>query len=198
MNWLDLALIVTMATGGLVGMWVGFIRGAFAVAGVLLGLVLVSNFRESATGLLADYVPGDTLTLALGYAVTIGIAVAATVIGAAIVRTVVYRLFLGWVDRFAGLAVGLTGAAVVAAAVVVSVAGLDYGNNLPGQGLVGTIFEKMPHAMDARDTLLDSLRGSSLVSVLVEATGSLPEEALDRVPEDFAAAIDFLEQNVSQ
>lgn len=52
--------------------------------------------------------------------------------------------------------------------------------------------------MDARDTLLDSLRGSSLVSVLVEATGSLPEEALDRVPEDFAAAIDFLEQNVSQ
>ena len=179
-------------------MWVGFIRGAFAVAGVLLGLVLVSNFRESATGLLADYVPGDTLTLALGYAVTIGIAVAATVIGAAIVRTVVYRLFLGWVDRFAGLAVGLTGAAVVAAAVVVSVAGLDYGNNLPGQGLVGTIFEKMPHAMDARDTLLDSLRGSSLVSVLVEATGSLPEEALDRVPEDFAAAIDFLEQNVSQ
>lgn len=62
----------------------------------------------------------------------------------------------------------------------------------------GNYFEKMPHAMDARDTLLDSLRGSSLVSVLVEATGSLPEEALDRVPEDFAAAIDFLEQNVSQ
>ena len=198
MNWLDLALIVTMATGGLVGMWVGFIRGAFAVAGVLLGLVLVSNFRETATGMLADYVPGDTLALALGYAVTIGIAVAATVIGTAIVRTVVYRLFLGWVDRFAGLAVGLTGTAVVAAAVVVSVAGLDYGNNLPGQGLVGTIFENMPHAMEAKDTLLDSLKDSSLVSLLVDATGWLPEEALERVPEDFVAAIDFLEQKASQ
>ncbi len=197
MNWLDLALIVSMATGGLVGMWVGFIRGAFAVAGVILGMVLVSNFRETATGLLADYVPSDTLTTALGYAVTISIALAAAVIGAAIVRTIVYRLFLGWVDRFAGLAVGLTGAVVISAAAVISVAGLDYGNNFPGQGMAGTIFEKMPHAMEAKDTLLDSLRDSALVSALVEATGSLPEEALDRVPQDFLAAIDFLDQQAS-
>ena len=84
MNWLDLALMVSMATGALMGMWVGFIRGGFAVAGVLLGIVLVSNYRETAVGLLADYVPNETLTAALGYAVTIGIAVAAVVIGAAI------------------------------------------------------------------------------------------------------------------
>ena len=174
MNWLDLALMISMATGAMVGMWVGFIRGAFAVAGLILGIVLVSNFRETATGLLADYVPGDTLTAALGYAVTIGIAVAAAVIGAAIVRTIAYRLFLGWVDRFAGLAVGLTGAVVISATAVISIAGLDYGNNFPGQGMAGTIFEKMPHATEAKGALLDSLRDSTLVSVLVDATGSLP------------------------
>jgi len=131
MNWLDLALMVTMATGALVGMWVGFIRAAFFLAGAMLAMVLVSNFRETATGLLGDYVSSDTLTAALGYAVTIGIAVAVAVIGAAIVRTIAYRLFLGWVDRFAGLAVGLTGAAVISAIAVIGIAGLDYGNNFP-------------------------------------------------------------------
>ena len=185
MNWLDLVLMISMATGGLVGIWVGFIRGAFAVAGVLLGIVLVSNFRETATGILVDYVPGDTLTAALGYAVTIGIAVAAVVIGAAVVRTIEYRLFLGWVDRFAGLAVGLTAAIVISTAAVISIAGLDYGDNLPGQGTAETLFEKMPHADEARETLLDSLRDSVLVSALVEATGSLPDDALDRVPRIF-------------
>ena len=198
MNWLDLALMASMATGALMGVWVGFIRGAFAVAAVFLGMVLVSNFRETATGLLADYVPSETLTAALGYAVTIGIAVAAAVIGAAIVRTIAYRLFLGWADRLAGLAVGLVGAAVISATAVIGIAGLDYGNNFPGQGMAGTIFEKMPHAVEAKDTLLDSLRGSSLVSVLVNATGSLPEEALDRVPLDFLSAIDYLGQRASR
>ena len=198
MNWLDLALMASMATGALMGVWVGFIRGAFAVAAVFLGMVLVSNFRETATGLLADYVPSETLTAALGYAVTIGIAVAAAVIGAAIVRTIAYRLFLGWVDRLAGLAVGLAGAAVISATAVIGIAGLDYGNNFPGQGMAGTIFEKMPHAVEAKDTLLDSLRDSSLVSVLVKATGSLPEEALDRVPLDFLSAIDYLGQRASR
>ena len=198
MNWLDLALMASMATGALMGMWVGFIRGAFAVAAVFLGMVLVSNFRETATGLLADYVPSETLTAALGYAVTIGIAVAAAVIGAAIVRTIAYRLFLGWVDRLAGLAVGLAGAAVISATAVIGIAGLDYGNNFPGQGMAGTIFEKMPHAVEAKDTLLDSLRDSSLVSVLVKATGSLPEEALDRVPLDFLSVIDYLDQRASR
>ena len=194
MNWLDLALMASMATGALMGMWVGFIRGAFAVAGVILGMALVSNFRGTATALLADYVPSDTLTTALGYAVIIGIGVAAAVIGASIVRTIVYKLFLGWVDRLAGLAVGLTGAAVISATAVIGIAGLDYGNDFPGEGTVGTIFEKMPHAVEAKDALLDSLRDSTLVSVLVGATGSLPEAALDRVPQDFLAAIDYLDQ----
>ena len=197
MNWLDLVLLVSMATGGLVGMWVGFIRGAFVLGGVRLGIVLVSNYKETATGLLADYVSSDTLTMALGYAVTISIALAAAVIGAAVVRTVVYRLFLGWVDRFAGLAVGLTGAVVISAVAVISVAGLDYGNRFPGQEMAGTVFENIPHAMEARDTLLDSLKDSTLVSALIEATGSLPEEAMGRVPQDFLAAIDFLEQKAS-
>ena len=198
MNWLDLALVVSMATGALMGLWVGFIRGAFAVAGVILVMALVSNFRGTATALLADYVPSDTLTAALGYAVTIGIGVAAAVIGASIVRTIVYKLFLGWVDRLAGLAVGLTAAAVISAIAVIGTAGLDFGYNFPGQRMVGTILEKMPHAVEARVTLIDSLSHSVLVSALVDATGSLPEEALDRAPQDILAEIDFLEQEASR
>lgn len=197
MNWLDLALLVSMGTGALVGVWVGFIRGAFAVGGVMLGIVLVSNYRETATGLLADYVPSETLAAALGYAVTIGIAVAATVIGAAMVRTIAYRLFLGWVDRLAGLAVGLAGAAVISATAVVGIAGLDFGNNPPNEGFAGTIIEKVPHGAEVKDSLVDSLRDSVLVTVLVEATTSLPQEALDKAPEDFLAIIDYLDGRIS-
>jgi uncharacterized membrane protein required for colicin V production len=178
-------------------MWVGFIRGAFAVAGVFLGIVLVSNFRESATVILSEYVPNETLTAALGYAVTVGIAVAAAVIGAALLRTIAYRLFLGWMDRLAGLAVGLTGAAVISAAAVIGLAGLDYGNNLQEGGLAGTVFEKMPHAMKAREAILDSLSDSVLVSALADVTESPPDGALEKAPPDLLAAITYLDEVTS-
>jgi len=51
--------------------------------------------------------------------------------------------------------------------------------------------------VEAKDTLLDSLGDSTLVSVLAEATGSLPEGTLDRLQPDFLAAIDYLYQKAS-
>ena len=37
MNWVDIVLIVTLAAGGLAGMWTGLVRASFAVIGVVVG-----------------------------------------------------------------------------------------------------------------------------------------------------------------
>ncbi len=187
MNWLDLVLILSLGTGALLGVWIGLIRGAFAIAGVFLGTILVFHFRDDASRLLAEYVSSDTLAAALGYAVTIGVAVAGAVGAAAIVRGIAYRLFLGWVDRLAGLAMGLSAAAVVSTVVVVGLA--DYGSQLPINGLAGSILENTPHALEAKDSLLEAIRNSSLVSLLVEVTDTVPDKAMELVPSSFQTAL---------
>lgn len=192
MNWLDLALIGSLSIGALLGAWIGVIRGAFALGGVCLAITLVANFRGDAAALIADYVPNETLTAAVGYAATIGVAAAATVIVASIVRTAVYRLFLGWVDRLGGMAAGLGAATLALAVVMVGISSLGYGQEPPRDGLVGTVLVRTPHALAAKDELVDALRGSSLAPILANVTRALPESALELAPADFKASLDDL------
>ena len=196
MNFMDLALIVILALGGLMGMWVGFIRAAFAVGGVVLGLVIFGQLKDYAVAVLANYVPSDTLTAALGYAVTISVLVAVAVIGAAIVRTIVYKLFLGWVDRFAGLALGLVAAGLISVTVVAGMAGFGHATGVDRDGLANAILEKTPHGLEIEEKLLDSFRDSGLVRLLVEVTDVLPDEALEKLPGELRVALDSLVQRV--
>jgi uncharacterized membrane protein required for colicin V production len=71
MNWLDLAILGSMATGALVGLWAGAIRAAFTAAAVVAGLMMAAHLRGNVEALLAGYVAGDAVVTVLGYAVII-------------------------------------------------------------------------------------------------------------------------------
>ena len=49
MNWLDLVIIVLLIIFTISGLASGFIRSAFALAGVILGVILASHFDNWAT-----------------------------------------------------------------------------------------------------------------------------------------------------
>ena len=189
MNWLDLVLVAGCAAGALLGMWVGLIRAAFALAGVLLGILLAGHLKDNLVALFANYVSSETLATALGYAVTISVMVGGTVIAAAIVRKMVYGLFLGWADRLAGLALGLMAAIVVSAAAIAGMVDLTYRHDLPQEGLAGRLLEKAPRVAEAKEKLRDSLDGSVLVSMLSNVTDALPEGALALAPSGVRAAL---------
>ena len=178
MNTMDLAIIASFTLGGLLGTWVGFIRAAFVVGGVVVGLVMFGQFRAYFATVVGNYVPNDTLTAALGYAVTVFVLVAAAVVGAAIVRTVLYRLFLGWVDRLAGLALGLMVSTLITVTAVGGLAGLSHGTEVSQDGLAGTVLENIPHATELKDELGDALWESSLVEALVWVSDALRENAV--------------------
>jgi hypothetical protein len=196
MNWLDLVLIVGVATGALLGMWIGLIRAAFAVAGVSLGVLLAGHLKDNVAGLLAGYVSNETLASAMGYAVTVSVAVAGAVIAASIVRKIAYGLFLGWADRLAGLGLGLMAAIVVTAAAIFGMADLAYRYELPREGLAGTILEKTPRVAEATERLRDSLDGSDLVSMFLDVRGALPGGAPDLAPSDLRPPLANLEERV--
>ena len=135
LNWLDLVFIGGVAIGALLGIWIGLIRATFAAGGVIIGTFLVAHLRDDVTGLLTDYLSSETLAAAVGYAVTISVVFAGFVIAASIVRKIVYRLFLGWIDRLAGVAVGLIAGFIILGVAMVGIIELGYSYELPRQGL---------------------------------------------------------------
>ena len=79
---------------------------------------------------------------------------------------------------------------------IVGLAGLDDGSQLPSDGLAEAILENTPRASEAKDSLLEAIQNSSLVSLLVEVTDAVPDKAMALVPSSFHTALYGLEQPV--
>ena len=66
MNWMDLVFIGGITFGALLGMWVGLIRTAFALVGLIVGTLVVIHLKDNVAGLLAEHVSSETRAAALG------------------------------------------------------------------------------------------------------------------------------------
>ena len=112
----------------------------------------------------------------------------------------VYRMFLGWVDRLAGMAMGLTASFLIAGAVMVGMAGFSHSLALPKDGFAGGLLENAPQAYQIEESIRESIQGaigeSSLVSTFLNVTRAIPESALDLVPGEFRMALAELEDRL--
>jgi len=114
-NQVDVVLLVLLVPFALRGYWRGFLREGFALSGLIGGVAAAVAFRaELASALLGR----GLVTPAIATPVAIAILFLAVYVGAQLAGAVADRLaravFLGGVNRAAGLAFGLTkGAALL-------------------------------------------------------------------------------------
>ena len=204
MNWVDMALIGTLAAGGLFGLWIGMVRASFSVLGVIAGFVVVARYRDDAASWLYGYLANETVVDILSYAVTISATVAVTVVAAGIARKLVYGMFMGWADRLTGMTAGLAVGAAVAGIAVMGMAGFSYANDsLNGgnggqEGLAGRVLAYTPYDAGDLSGLETKLTASSLVAILVSAADIIPDRAFAVVPEDWRDALDTLERRLER
>lgn len=196
MNWVDIVLIGTLVTGGLVGMWVGIIRASFTVIGVIVGFVVVAQFRDDAASLLANHLANDGLVTVLSYVVAVSVTIAATWVAARIARKLVYGMFMGWADRLAGMAAGMAVGAVLTAAVILGMAGFSNSKSALDEGVPGKILNYTPFGADDVDELETSVKESSVVSFLLSAADLIPDKARDLAPIRWRDALEDLEDRL--
>ena len=102
-------------------------------------------------------------------------------------------LFLGFVDRLGGLALGSVAGIAISGAVIIGMATLTYNFEAPEERLAGKALESVPQVVQAKEKLEHALIGSALVPVFIDITNGLPASALGFVPSDFRKALDVLE-----
>ena len=113
-----------------------------------------------------------------------------------VVLKVVKFLAMGWVDKLAGLAMGLVVGAAVTWAAIGGLAELTYNSVLIEQGVAAGGLEEKADAAQVKNTLEDALIGSTLVVFVVRVTGMLPANALGFVPSNFMVALETLELRI--
>jgi membrane protein required for colicin V production len=126
MNWVDIAILVIVASSTLMGVFWGLIRQVVSVVGLVGGIFFagrlyqpIADFLhpEGGGGLVAD--PNWARIIAFGV-VAIGFSLVLGIAGSAL-RLVANLLFLGWLDHLLGALLGLaTSLALVMALLVVA------------------------------------------------------------------------------
>ena len=192
MNWLDLALIITVIGGAIFGLWSGFVRAAFTTLGVIAGLLVAGLVTDNVVARFAEYLPDETLVSILGYSISIlGSGVLAFIAGT-IVKKFLHVTFLGWTDRLSGMALGSVTGVAISVAIIVGMASLAYSDQVSGDIPNNSYVEKVLDISDAREIMAESLSGSAVAPTVIDLLDSSPISNLVFVPPGFKVAADNL------
>ncbi|MBI4300857.1 MAG: CvpA family protein [Chloroflexi bacterium] len=105
MNWLDIAILATMAWFTFTSLFTGMIREALTIAGMLAGVVLAGKYYTELAPKLS-MVPGENGPRIVAFLVIfIVIMLVAHAIGS-VLQQMVDLLFLGWLDHLGGAVIG--------------------------------------------------------------------------------------------
>ena len=199
MNILDWVLLALFVVGALWGYKSGLIDGLLTLVAVYVAMVLSGQFAGRIVGLFTDNIESDALSTAIGYVVIFVLVFLVARIVGKIVRGTMKVLFLGWVDRLGGLALGLVAGLLIAGAVVTVLARFTYVFEPPsGEGNVIQRTGERFLNEQARSKTDDQLVNSNLTEVIVEVRSALPGRSLGMMPDDFDAALDILEERIEE
>jgi len=199
MNILDWVLLALFVVGALWGYKSGLIDGLLTLVAVYVAMVLSGQFAGRIVGMFTDSIESDALSTAIGYVVIFVLVFLAARIVGKIVRGTMKVLFLGWVDKLGGLALGLVAGLLIAGAVVTVLARFTYVFEPPsGEGNVIQRTGERFLNEQARSKSDDQLVNSNLTEVIVEVRSALPARALGMMPDDFDTALDILEERIQE
>jgi membrane protein required for colicin V production len=106
MNWLDIVIIVLLVVAVFSGLKTGFIKSAFSLAGLVLGVVLAGRFYTSLSGLLTALPNESIANIAAFIIIFLVVLIIAAILGTLFTK-LVSTLLLGWLNRLLGAILGL-------------------------------------------------------------------------------------------
>lgn len=199
MNLFDFVLIAVFAGGALYGYRSGLVQSVLNLAGVVAAMWLSGRFATTVISNFTSDIESEALTTAIGFVVIfIVVFIAAQIVGK-LVRTVLTVMFLGWVDKLGGIAVGVVIGLVLTSGMVTVGARyayvLDESSSDPSlpKRLVENYLNKA-----GRERVDQWLTGSQMVPVLLDVRDALPGDTLGMVSDDLTTALDILQERVDE
>jgi membrane protein required for colicin V production len=212
MSWLDIAILVVVGLGALVGWRMGIIRGLFATVGVLAGMVLAGQLGEG-LGSRLDFVNNPNGARVLGFVIVFGLTLVAASVLSSFSRGLIRLFPVRWVDGVGGAALGAAAGSMGMAVLVITAGSFPFGpvgDAIDDSDAATFLAEKAPFLLNMlpeeyQDVLSYVVREvetprADLVEITATASTSGVSLALELVlrnPNPFGGAVQRLDYRVS-
>ena len=111
MNLVDWSIIITLSVLGFIGWAIGIIKAALIIVAIVVGLVLSISYHLEIADLILNigfFEENSTLRTAAAVVVIFSITFASALAVSSILKKILTKLSLGWMDNAAGAVVAIT------------------------------------------------------------------------------------------
>ncbi|GAI11741.1 unnamed protein product, partial [marine sediment metagenome] len=158
MNWLDIVILVVVASATFLGLRIGIIKAALSLAGLIVGVILAGRYYVPLSAQLS-FIPQAGVAEVVAFAIIlIGVMVIAGVL-AGLLRWVASAVMLGWVNHLGGAAFGLVlGAILCGALLAVWVKFLGIAGIISESTVAAVLLDRFPAVLALLPDEFDAIR----------------------------------------
>ena len=143
MNWLDIVIIIAMIISIFIGLMLGFIRMVISLAGIIVGVILASHFYRQLAGVLT-FVSNPNIANVVAFIIILVGVMLLALIAASLLRAILKKATLSWLDRVGGATLGFVTAAILISAILASIAKFFGQGPVTESLLAGILLNKFP------------------------------------------------------
>ena len=157
MNWLDIVIAVALIVPIFTGLRQGLIKAALSLAGLIVGVVLASNYYQELGGMMT-FIPNENVANIAAFIIILVVVMIIAFVLAAVLKYTAKAVLLGWVDRLGGAIFGLFMGAIVMGAILAILVKFIGEGLLTESVLAGFLLDKFPIILGLLPSEFDSIR----------------------------------------
>lgn len=157
MNWLDIFLLIALVASAFIGLKQGLIKTVLSLVGLIIGIILASNFYKALGNALA-FIPNESIARIVAFILILVIVMILASVLARMLKFIASMAMLGWVDHIGGAVIGFAlGTILLGVLLAIWVGFLGIG--LISESLIaGVLLDKFPLVFAFLPSEFDSIR----------------------------------------
>ena len=157
MHWIDIVLLVCLVVPTFIGLKQGLIKAVLSLVGIILGVVLASNFYLNLAGALS-FISNPSVANIVSYILILVVVMVIASILARLLKAVLKMVMLGWVNNLGGAIFGLLMGAITLGAILAVIVKY-FGPSMLSESLISAILlDKFPLILGFLPSEFDSIR----------------------------------------
>ena len=143
MNWLDIIIAIALVIPIGVGLLQGLIKAVLSLAGLIIGVVLASNFYSQLAGVLG-FIQNEGIANIVAFIIILLVVIIIASLLANLLKSVIKAITLGWVDRLGGSVFGFFMGAIFMGAILATIVKFFGEGLVTDSVLAGILLDKFP------------------------------------------------------